>query len=80
MTVKRTLGWILLIGGTSALGWNVIMTARSLRSWVHWRASDPSAAELYQVNLWYYGSGTAICTVAIWIGARAALGRRQKDA
>ena len=41
-----------LIGGLIA-GWRLVGAIANWREWRRWAATDPSAAELYQLNLWF---------------------------
>ena len=41
-----------LLGGLIA-GWRLVGAIANWREWRRWAATDPSAAELYQINLWF---------------------------
>jgi hypothetical protein len=41
-----------LVSGLIA-GWRLVGAIANWRQWRRWAATDPSAAELYQINLWF---------------------------
>ncbi|MSV35537.1 MAG: hypothetical protein EXQ47_08070 [Bryobacterales bacterium] len=48
--------------------WRVILALHWFREWTQWKISDPSAAELYEVNFWFEvvfcGVGLAVAVAA----------------
>ena len=43
----------LVVGGLVCAAWRGAIGIYWFRQWWHWRAADPSAAELYQLNWWF---------------------------
>jgi hypothetical protein len=65
--LKISLYWLLFIGGSGLAVWRGALAFHWLREWEAWRVADPSAAELYAVNLWFEIGGTLaalVCAIA----------------
>ena len=78
---RPVLGWIAVATGLVIAGWRGAMSIQWWRQWRLWRATDPSAAELYELNFRTEAAlalmGLAIVIVGIWLIRR--IGRRPAD-
>lgn len=43
----------LVVGGLLCAAWRGVIGIYWFRQWWRWRAADPSAAELYQLDWWF---------------------------
>jgi hypothetical protein len=73
--LSPALAWSLLAVGVGMALWRGARAVFWLREWSAARISDPSAAELYQINLWLEVAFAAIA-FAIGFGAFRLLPRR----
>ena len=68
---RPTLGWIAIATGLLLAVWQGAMSVYWWRQWRLWRADDPSAAELYELNFRVEAAlsliGLAIAIIGIWL-------------
>lgn len=68
---RPILGWIALAIGLVIAIWQGAMSVYWWRQWRLWRADDPSAAELYELNFRVEAAlsliGLAIAIIGIWL-------------
>jgi hypothetical protein len=69
---RRILGHLAILAAVAMSGYSAYLAARSYAEWRKWRISDPSAAELYQIDIWWesalcLGGLIAAALVAYWI-------------
>lgn len=72
------MGWMAVATGLLIVVWRGSISIYWWRQWRLWRATDPSAAELYELNFQFEASvalmGLAIAIIGIWLIRR--IGRR----
>jgi hypothetical protein len=67
--------WLALVGGLAILLWRAPHALRDYRDWREAAVIDPSAAELYETDLWFEAAGV---TVALGLGLLIFFSLRRK--
>jgi hypothetical protein len=75
--MKRTIGWVLTLGGFAACIWRTVNAVTNARNWAEWRVTDPSGAELHAMNFWFE-SGLAIIFATVAVAGLRVLRRGHK--
>ena len=73
--LRNLIRWLALVCGLAVLLWRAPHTLRKYRDWREAKVNDPSAAELYETDLWFEAAGG---TVALGLGLLIFLGLRRK--
>jgi len=53
VNARRVVGRLLLAAGAATAFWRSAVAVHWFREWLQWRATDPSAAKLYEINFWF---------------------------
>ena len=75
MPWRNLIRWLALVCGLAVLFWRAPLALRDFRDWREAAVNDPSAAELYETDLWFEAAGG---TVALGLGLLIFLGLRRK--
>ena len=76
MPWRNLLRWIALVGGLAILLWRAPHALRDYRDWREAKVNDPSAAELYETDLWFEAAGV---TVAVGFGLLIFFGLKEEE-
>lgn len=77
---RPILGWTAIVAGLAIAAWRGALSVYWWRQWRLWRADDPSAAELYELNFQTEAAlallGLAVAIIGIWLIRRLGRGTR----
>jgi hypothetical protein len=75
MRWRNLIRWAALVCAIAVVVWLMPDAARNYRAWREAEINDPSAAELYETNLWFDAAGMA---AALGFGSLIFVGLRRK--